>query len=154
MTKFRRILFPTDFSQNSKVALAYACMLAEQNEAELHVLYVRDAVDYYLVTLDFVMAPGVDPESGLAEIEKCLGEVVDPGWSKSHQVIQAVRRGSPFLEIVRYAKEKSIDLIVMGTHGRTGLTHLLLGSVAENVVRTATCPVLTVHPDDYKFVMP
>ena len=57
-------------------------------------------------------------------------------------------------EIIRYAKEHEIDLIVMGTHGRTGLTHLLLGSVAENVVRKAKCPVLTVHPTDHSFVMP
>ena len=65
-----------------------------------------------------------------------------------------VRTGVPFLEIIRYAKELEIDLIVLGTHGRTGLAHVLLGSVAERVVRKSPCPVLTVHPKGHQFVMP
>ena len=58
------------------------------------------------------------------------------------------------MEIIRYARKQEIDLIVLATHGRTGLTHVLLGSVAENVVRTAPCPVLTVRPEGHQFVMP
>jgi nucleotide-binding universal stress UspA family protein len=65
-----------------------------------------------------------------------------------------VRQGPPFLEIVRYAQEANIDLIVLGTHGRGGLAHMLLGSVAEKVVRKAPCPVLTVRHPEHEFVAP
>jgi nucleotide-binding universal stress UspA family protein len=63
-------------------------------------------------------------------------------------------RGSPFVEIVRYAKQHDIDLIVMGTHGRGPIAHMFMGSVAERVVRKATCPVLTVRSPEHEFVMP
>jgi nucleotide-binding universal stress UspA family protein len=67
---------------------------------------------------------------------------------------RAIEMGIPFVEIVRHARKKNIDLIVIGTHGRTGLDHMLLGSVAEKVVRKAPCPVLTVRPEGHQFVMP
>jgi nucleotide-binding universal stress UspA family protein len=68
---------------------------------------------------------------------------------------QAIRReGKPFLELVRAAKDEAADLIVMSTHGRTGIQHLLIGSTAERIVRKAPCPVLTVHPGERAFVMP
>ena len=70
------------------------------------------------------------------------------------QASMALRWGSPFLEIVRYAKEHGIELIVMGTHGRGPIAHLLLGSVAEKVVRKAPCPVLTVRPSEHNFTKP
>jgi universal stress protein A len=65
-----------------------------------------------------------------------------------------VVEGSPKAEIVRYARKQDIDLIVLATHGRTGLSHVLMGSVAESIVRTAPCPVLTVRPEGHQFVMP
>ena len=68
-------------------------------------------------------------------------------------VVRATRQGPPFLEILRYAKEVDADLIVMGTHGRSGLVQMLIGSVAEKIVRKAPCPVLTVRPDQHEFVM-
>jgi len=69
-------------------------------------------------------------------------------------VIHAVVEGSPKVEIIAYARKHDIDLIVLSTHGRTGLTHVIMGSVAESVVRTAPCPVLTMRPDGHQFVMP
>jgi nucleotide-binding universal stress UspA family protein len=69
-------------------------------------------------------------------------------------VLKEIREGSPFYEIIRYAKERDIDLIVMGTHGRSGLVHVLLGSVTEKVVRKAPCPVLTVRHPEHEFVHP
>jgi nucleotide-binding universal stress UspA family protein len=86
--------------------------------------------------------------------EKALTRVLDPQWSAGRTVVQAVVEGSPKVEIVRYARLHAIDLIVLATHGRTGLAHLIIGSVAESVVRTAPCPVLTVHPEGHQFVMP
>ncbi len=69
-------------------------------------------------------------------------------------VMTEVQMGRPFIEIIRYAREKKIDLIVLGTHGRSGLKHVLLGSVAERVVRKAPCPVLTIRHPEHEFVMP
>ena len=83
-----------------------------------------------------------------------LQKLVDSKPLLGKKVIHHVLDGHPLVEIVRYAREKSIDLIVIGTHGRTGLAHVLMGSVAENVVRKAACPVLTVRPSGHQFVMP
>lgn len=73
---------------------------------------------------------------------------------RCHTVVRALVEGSPFVEIIRYAWEQDIDLIVLPTHGQTGLVHVMLGSVVEKVVRKAPCPVLTIRPDGHHFVMP
>ena len=65
-----------------------------------------------------------------------------------------MQTGTPFLEVIRYAKDHDIDLVIVGTHGRTGLVHVLMGSVAEKIVRKAPCPVLAVRPEGHQFVMP
>ena len=80
--------------------------------------------------------------------------LIDASCSVGRTVIRSVREGSPRVEIVRYAREANMDLIVLSTHGRTGLFHVMLGSVAENVVRTAPCPVLALRPDGNQFVTP
>ena len=80
--------------------------------------------------------------------------IPDPAWTRGKSIVRVCRQGTPFLEIVRYAKDREIDLIVLGTHGRGGLAHVLLGSVAERVVRKSPCPVLTVRPTEHQFVMP
>ena len=87
-------------------------------------------------------------------IRSALAELPDAEWSRGKQIVRATRQGPPFLEIVRYAKENEIDMIVLGTHGRGGLAHMLMGSVAEKVVRKAPCPVLTVRPEGHQFEMP
>jgi universal stress protein A len=89
-----------------------------------------------------------------AAAEKSLAGVLDPQWSAGRRAVRAVAEGSPKVEIVRYARKQEIDLIVLATHGRSGLAHVLIGSVAENVVRTAPCAVLTVRPEGHQFVMP
>ena len=89
-----------------------------------------------------------------AAAEKSLAGVLDPKWAEGRTVIHAVVEGSPKVEIIQYARKQNIDLIVIATHGRTGLPHVLMGSVAETVVRTAPCPVLTVRPEGHQFVMP
>lgn len=154
MIMISKILFPTDFSQNANAALAYACGLAEQNNADLHVLHVVNET-VYVVPLDGMFSTfDFDVNSLRDAAQKGLDQTIDPAWKKAHRVVPEIRFGAPFREIIRHAKERSIDLIVMSTHGRTGLPHLLIGSVAENVVRKAPCPVLTVHPKDHVFVMP
>jgi nucleotide-binding universal stress UspA family protein len=153
--QLKRILLPTDFSPYSRVATKYACALAEKFGAELHLLHVFEEYT------GSSYAPGVPlppPRSQIEErkqeVAEALVELIDPAWRAQYRIVRATREGHPFVEIIRYVKDHAIDLIVMGTHGRTGISHLLMGSVAENVVRKALCPVLTVRPSDHQFVMP
>jgi nucleotide-binding universal stress UspA family protein len=150
----QRILLPTDFSTYSATATQYACELATKYDAELHLLH---ALEVHLTTTPGfglgLALPQYTHESRAAA-EKSLASVLDLQWSVGRKVIHAVAEGSPKVEIIRYARTQEIDLIVMATHGRSGLAHILIGSVAESVVRTAPCPVLTVRPDGHQFVMP
>jgi len=152
-TRLQKILLPTDFCEYSASATSYACELAARFDAELHVLH----------TLEFNVASTPDFGLGLAllryisesrvAVEKALAGIPDPAWSAGRTVIRSISEGSPKVEIVRYASRENIDLIVLSTHGRTGLPHIMLGSVAEYVVRTSPCPVLT-GPKGHQFVMP
>jgi nucleotide-binding universal stress UspA family protein len=151
MIKLERILVPTDFSDCAKQAVTYASELAKRFGAELHLLHVVQpplaAYPYAAAIPDEALHP-----EGPAKEELEVLEV--PNAEQISQVQRTIRTGTPFVDIVRHAKENDMDLIVIGTHGRTGLTHMLLGSVAEKVVRKAPCPVLTVRPKGHQFVMP
>jgi universal stress protein A len=152
--RIQRILLPTDFSRYSAAATTYACELATKFDAELHILHVLET--HLISTPSFGM--GLDLPRYLSEskaaAEKSFTGVLDPKWSAGRTVIPAVVEGSPKVEIIGYARKHKIDLIVLATHGRSGLAHVLMGSVAEAVVRTAPCPVLTVRPEGHQFVMP
>ena len=155
MIDLHRILVPTDLSKHSTNALNYAVAFAEKFGAELHLLHVVQ--DLSMLLPDPVIAgppvmPPVDQLTGAvrAALDRTIAE-----HHLGHLTVQAhVREGTPFYEIVRFAAEKDIDLIVMGTHGRSGLAHVLLGSVTEKVVRKAPCPVLTVRHPEHEFVHP
>lgn len=155
MIQLRRILIPTDFSEFSQHAMKYACEFSKRFSAELHVLNVVENI------YPIVAEPGMAmPSAGeflvdlLNSSERAIQSLPDSGWINGGAVVREVRTGTPFLEIIRYAKEKEIDLIVIGTHGRSGLVQVLMGSVAEKVVRKSPCPVLTVRPQGHDFVMP
>ena len=155
MINLNRILLPTDFSENSAVAVSYACALAEQFGAELHILHVMQDLVTMIPEPGMAFPPPGDYMLELkASAEKALAEIPDPTWAAGKSVIRVTRQGTPFLEILRYAKDGNVDLIVLGTHGRSGLAHVLMGSVAERVVRKSPCPVLTVRPSTHQFVMP
>lgn len=146
MIQIERILFATDFSNCAREAQRFACSLAGQFSAELHLLHVLQDV---LVMLPEPGSTAGLPQNYMLELkqsaERALEGLLPAEWSQGRRVIHVTRLGSPYGEIVRYAGEKDIDLIVVGTHGRSGMTHFLLGSVAEKVVRHAPCPVLTVR---------
>lgn len=145
---FTRILVPTDFSAPSDAALATAKDLATRFGASLHLVHVLEdpyAVAAYSVEALGYLPPGMK-ETWQHEAEKHLNALLTPAERLQFKATTTVLfSGSAAREIVEHAQDKRIDLIVMGTHGRGGMAHLLLGSVTERVVRTATCPVLTVR---------
>ena len=150
MIALRRILAPTDFSECAKRARSYATELAKRFDAELHMLHVVQPI-----ALPTYVGPVLDNLHDLEEAaRKELEEWEDPQFEPSMRLARRVVTGPPFVEILRYARQNEIDLIVVGTHGRAGLMHALVGSVAEKVVRKSPCPVLTVRPDEHQFVMP
>jgi nucleotide-binding universal stress UspA family protein len=148
--RLKKILVPIDFSDCSKKALQYAIPLAEQNGAALTLLYV--------VSTNYTVGEygGIDYASLEAEIlasgEKELCKLVVDEVRGEVPADTIVRTGSPALSIIEAAQSLAADLIVVSTHGRTGLKHALLGSVAEHVVRRAPCPVLVVREEEHEFV--
>jgi len=142
MPEIHSILCPTDFSANAERAIDFAIDLASKLGATVHLLHVYQLPVYPLpdassgVSQDFIGQTMEELNKGLAQLAaKKKGAKIE-----THVVVQ----GIPHREIVRMADELDLDLIVMGTHGRSGLPRLLLGSVAERVVRTAKAPVITV----------
>jgi nucleotide-binding universal stress UspA family protein len=147
MSAITRVLFPTDFSAHAEHAWSYGLLLAAQFSAEIHVLHVLTPPP----RLTEAYAAQIDPEALLAsartEATAVLERHVREAKTRGLVCHPAIRAGVDFREIIDYARASNVDLIVMATHGRTGLAHVLLGSVAEKVVRKAPCPVLTVkHP--------
>lgn len=148
----KKILVPIDFSDYSKNALKYAVPFAKQFGAEIILVYVVEPTIY---PADFsfgqVGFPSIEEEiykRGKTELEK-LSEKEIQG------IVQArtrVETGKPFVEINRVAKEEEVDLIIIATHGHTGVEHILFGSTAEKVVRKAPCPVLSVRTPEHEFV--
>ena len=155
MIRLTKILVPTDFSDFSKHALRYGCEFARRFSAELTLLNVVEDV-YPLIPEPGMMLPATGEYlDALQESAwKSLENLPAADWSGGLTINRQVLVGTPFVEIVRYAREQNIDMIVIGTHGRTGLAHALMGSVADKVVRKALCPVLTVRPEGHSFVMP
>ena len=154
MIKISKILVATDFSEVADAALDYGRTLAEHFRADLHLLHVAgDLLTAnpglgYVPDLTAVQREG--EESALKQLE---GRLATQGQI-AHVYRRVITSNAPARTIVEYAKTASIDLIVIGTQGRSGVSRLLMGSVAERVVRTAPCPVLTVHHPEHEFVLP
>jgi nucleotide-binding universal stress UspA family protein len=140
MFPIETILHPTDFSERADNAFRLACMLAHDYAARLIVVYV--AQPPIKVIGGYGPVPPMPEEYEHAEAEEKLRRLESPDGSV--RIERVLREGDVAGEILALAKEAPCDLIVMGTHGRTGLSRLLMGSVAEQVVRRARCPVLTV----------
>jgi nucleotide-binding universal stress UspA family protein len=151
MIALRKILVPTDFSEQSKKAVRYGIELATKFGAELHLLHAFETVP-----IMYGEGSGVPPQVA-DEIEAAAVKYLDELELESAEgltVVRKVTEGHAFVEIVRYAKDNTIDLVVIGTHGRGAIAHMLLGSVAEKVVRKAPCPVLVVRDEEHDFIMP
>jgi nucleotide-binding universal stress UspA family protein len=143
----QRILVPTDFSQPSTEALELAIEFARRFGAELRLFHSREMPAYVFPDAVMPASPVMFQElERTARVE--LARLEDQVRAQGVVVSSEAAMGMHDQEICRHAKDWGADLIIMGTHGRTGLRHVLLGSVAERVVRRAPCPVLTVRPHD------
>jgi nucleotide-binding universal stress UspA family protein len=151
----KHIMCPIDFSENSEHALLYAATLAKSYEATLHLIHVVQPSmtsvtgDPYIPEFSAELMQEIS-----AAAKQRLEDIAAPLKAEIPQVVIQMCTGAPFVEIIEAARTQDIDLIVMGTHGRTGLVHMMIGSVAEKVVRKAPCPVLTVKHPEHEFVMP
>jgi len=153
---FTKILFPTDFSDLANSALAYALEMAETYDAELHCIHVVDDAYQYWSAMGPESIPVGPPPEDLLDLGRRRMETFAAEHLKDAKKppILHVAMGRPFAEIIGYGRDQGIDLIVMGTHGRGAIAHVLLGSTTEKVVRKAVCPVLTVRDIDHEFEMP
>ena len=155
MIKIAKVLVATDFSETSEAALKYGREFARMFSARLHVLHVVENTVMWVGP----EAAGFDYARLQADLEASARErlngVVTSEDREQLNAVGAIRLGtSPALDIARYAKAEGIDMIVMGTHGRGMIGQLLMGSVAEKVVRIAPCPVLTVRSPEHEFILP
>ncbi len=147
MVQIKKILCPFDFSESSQEALKYAIyLMLKDDDATLYLTHVVDSRVFDYGGPIYVQEPSVTmvtlDQSTREQLEKkLLAEIPEEIQNRVETIILF---GVPFLEIIMTAKDKNIDLIVIGTHGRTGIAHMLIGSVAEKVVRNAPCPVLSV----------
>jgi universal stress protein A len=150
---FKKILCPIDFSEFTDEILEYALDITKKYGAELHLIHIIPNLNYFTPYESFFT-----PEN-IIVVEKNMEDEVNKDFDAIIKKIdipvkKVIRTGAAFVEIIDYVKTESIDLIIMGTHGRTGLEHILIGSVAERVIRKAPCPVLTVRPKSRQFKMP
>jgi universal stress protein A len=150
----KRILVPIDFSEYSKRALKYAIPFAEHFGASIDLLYVVEPT-IYPADFSFGQAgfPNLEEElrsSGSHELDSLIQKEI-AGRIPARKVIKT---GKPFYEIIQYAREAKMDLIIIATHGHSGMEQILFGSTAEKVVRKAPCPVLVVRTGEHEFVGP
>jgi nucleotide-binding universal stress UspA family protein len=156
MIAIRQILVPTDLTEPAQLALTYGKAIADAFHASLHLLnVVEESLVYAWAILDTALPSSQKvrddvKQIGLRQLETLI---TDEDRERYHPQL-AVLTGDPAEDIVRYADERAIDLIVIGTHGRTGLRHILSSSVTEKVVRSSPCPVLTVRAGEHDFVVP
>jgi nucleotide-binding universal stress UspA family protein len=153
MIRYRNVLLATDFSAAAREAAAHALAVASAAGSELHFLHVVEEFSYW-ESFNLKHFPSQDVfeelESNARIALADLARDVGPGASAT----TLVRHGKPFLEIIRAARELDADMLVIGSHGQSGLSETLFGSTAEKVVRKAPCPVLVVRHPEHRFEMP
>jgi universal stress protein A len=142
---FKKIVCPVDFSEFTDEIIVYGVNIATKFDAELHLLHVIPNLNYFTPYESFLT-----PEN-LVAMERNIEKEIEKDFQKTIKKIampvkKAIRTGITFVEILDYIKTEKVDLVVMGTHGRSGFEHILLGSVAEKIIRRSPCPVLTVRP--------
>ena len=156
MIAIKQILVATDFGAASDNALRYGEALAREFGAQLHVLHA--APNVFATSMDgygyAAMPPQVQEDLEKAAHKQMAERVSDEDFRELRATTTIIVHNSPAAAIVDYAKQHAIDLIIVGTHGRGAVAHVFLGNVAERVVRSAPCPVLTVRDPEHEFVLP
>lgn len=155
MILLNSVLVATDFGETSTSALEYGRNLARTFGAKLHVLHVTARVAP-MSAAEFDPTNIADLQTDIVEdASRQLNQLlIDTDRTQLQAKVMVLASPSPAAAIVDYAKDTHTDVIVVGTHGRGGLSHLLMGSVAEHVVRSAPCPVLVVRPNEHEFILP
>lgn len=152
--QIKTILFPTDFSNGARAAMDHAASLAKDYQARLILLYVIQDISI----AEWYIPSSLSMGDLIEDMQKSAWQEMDKWFAEVSQQVKDVDkmvvRGVPFVEIIKTAKARNADLIVIGTHGRTGIDHMLFGSTAEKVVRKSPCPVLTVRIAGKEFKMP
>ena len=152
--EFKKILFTTDFSESSQFALPYAIDVATKYKAQLTLVHVIEPI---VTPVDFAWGtynyPDIEKQVN-TYAEDSLKKIVDENIPADLQSEVVILYGKPWREVVTYAKENEMDLIVIATHGLSGLSHAIYGSTAEKVIRKSPCPVLTIRHPDVKFEEP
>ena len=143
MTLFQHVLVPVDFGEAMQAGIDVAVALAQKLDARMTLIYAFDLTPFAAIT---PFAPPIDLEPLIASSERELGKVLAKVRAEWPQTEAVLRRGPPCDAMLEVAEARGCDLIVIGTHGRRGVSRALLGSVAEKVVRMSPIPVLTVHP--------
>jgi nucleotide-binding universal stress UspA family protein len=156
MMTLRNILVATDFGEASGTALAYGRELARRFHATLHVLHVVDDLSARLMTAAGLPYDVGGAQRDIEEVARLQLNGLMTGASPGEPAVKTVQvtSMSPAGAIVSYAADADVDLVILGTHARGPVSHLFLGSVAERVVRTAHCPVLTVRHPEHEFIRP
>lgn len=147
----RHILVPTDFSAASRKALAYADAFAATFGAKVTLVHV---IEPMVLPPEYGYLPPYSPEDEARQVEAVRKQLLDiaAGLESAKRTEVSVRVGRPWHEVVGAVSELGVDLLVLTTHGRTGLRHMLMGSVAEKIVRHTACPVLVVRPEEKDFI--
>ena len=155
MIRIKNVLVATDFSEPSTVALDYGRELARTYEASLHVLHVTEDLRWRFAA-DATPAFPADAQEAIEAAARARMNALLTDEDRAQLYARAVVQTavSPAESIVEYARTEAVDIIVIGTHGRSGFSRVLMGSVAERVVRLAPCPVLTVRHPEHEFIAP
>ena len=149
-----KILVPVDFSEFTTKAIQYGSEFAKTFDAELLLCHVLE-LPFYPIAIGLGSAPPpIISDEVVPEIQKRLTALAEGLQESGVRATHAVVEGTPFVEIVQLARDRKIDLIIMPTHGRTGIAHMIIGSTAERVVRKAPCPVLVVRDGERECVHP
>ena len=154
MINIKKILCPVDFSDCSKIALDYSVSLAKKYEAQILILHVVETSfpdpEYIAICEDMEKIHTQLTIQAETKISKLKENLIN----EKIKTTPIISTGKPFVEIIKCCKENNVDLVVIGSHGQSGLSHILFGSTAEKVVRKSPCGVLTVKHPDHLFEMP
>ena len=149
MVKVNKILFPCDFSENVSKVLPYVLSIARKYDSQVYIVYVNDLQRW---GGQFIPQTTVDrlQQDALVAAEEAMEQMCEEEMQSCPSFKRMIVAGDPATEILKLVKSEDIDMVIMGTHGRKGVEHAIFGSVAENVVKKSSVPVLVVHPDAAK----